>query len=349
MARIRTIKPEFPQSETIGALSRDARLLFIQLWTIADDEGRARAASRMLASLLYPYDTDAPKLIDRWLEELEEHNCIRRYEVDGSKYLDIPNWLKHQKIDRPTKSRLPEFASPREDSRVIVEPSSTDLGPSTLDLGPRTVDHIRAVAVATRPADDPFEDFWKSYPRRDGANPKAPARKKFLAAVKSGADPQTIIAGARRYAAECQSKQQIGTPYVAQAITWLNQQRWGDYQPSVSARPNEPPAGAQSDAELRAKYEALRERNNRSAAPNGDDANDRPKDNPGDVLGSRPGEDRANGRERSGNPPRDAGARSVGELLRAIPALDAVVSESTVERQGSGDNDADTVAGVVRH
>ena len=39
MARIRTIKPEFPQSETIGKLSREARLLFIQLWTLADDEG----------------------------------------------------------------------------------------------------------------------------------------------------------------------------------------------------------------------------------------------------------------------------------------------------------------------
>lgn len=36
MARIRTIKPEFPQSETMGRVSRDARLLFIQLWTVAE-------------------------------------------------------------------------------------------------------------------------------------------------------------------------------------------------------------------------------------------------------------------------------------------------------------------------
>ncbi|WP_050996281.1 MULTISPECIES: hypothetical protein [Bradyrhizobium] len=75
MARIRTIKPEFPQSETIGKLSREARLLFIQLWTLADDEGRARAASRMLASLLYPYDDDAPGLMDDWLAQLEHHGC----------------------------------------------------------------------------------------------------------------------------------------------------------------------------------------------------------------------------------------------------------------------------------
>ena len=141
MARIRTIKPEFPQSESIGRIGRDARLLFILLWTIADDDGRTRAASRMLASLLFPYDDDVPALIDTWLAELEREECIRRYEVDGSIYLEVCNWLKHQKIDKPSKSRLPPFD---ESSRLVAklrEESTTDLGPSTktntetLDLG----------------------------------------------------------------------------------------------------------------------------------------------------------------------------------------------------------------------
>jgi hypothetical protein len=90
---------------------------------------------------------------------------------------------------------------------------------------------IRAVAKATRPSDDLFDEFWKAYPKRDGANPKAPARKKFLAAVKSGVDPREIIASAKRSAEEARSKGQIGTPYVAQAMTWLGQQRWSDYEP----------------------------------------------------------------------------------------------------------------------
>jgi hypothetical protein len=131
MARIRTIKPEFPQSETIGALSRDARLLFVQLWTLADDAGRLRGASRMLASLLYPYDDDAPGLMPTWLAELEEKQCIRRYEVEGAQYIEIINWLKHQKIDRPSESRIPEFvegsSKPREESRAL----DADLGPRT--------------------------------------------------------------------------------------------------------------------------------------------------------------------------------------------------------------------------
>jgi hypothetical protein len=137
MARIRTIKPEFPHSESVGKLSRDARLLFIQLWTLADDAGRARASSRVLASVLYPFDDDALGLMDGWLAELEREGMIRLYQNDGTRYLDIPKWLKHQKIDRPSKSRHPEFD---EGSRVRIEGSTTDLGPRTKDLGPRTKD-----------------------------------------------------------------------------------------------------------------------------------------------------------------------------------------------------------------
>lgn len=253
MARIRTIKPEFPQSETVGSLSRDARLLFLQLFTIADDEGRARAASRMLASLLYPYDDDARTLIDGWLDELEAAGCIRRYKVDGDSYLDIPNWLKHQKIDHPSKSRIPEFredlANPREDSRSLAP----DLGPrtSTKDLVPT----IGRSPKATRPSDNQFEEFWKAYPRRQGANPKSPARKLFDTAVKQGATPSEIIEGARRCAAADSEK--IGTPYIPQAVKWLRDKRWQDYPPIAEpgqGPPVPPNPNLPSDAELRAKY-----------------------------------------------------------------------------------------------
>lgn len=107
VARIRTIKPEFPQSESMGRVSREARLTFIQLWTLADDAGRLRGNSRMLAALLYPYDDDAPARIGSWLGELENEGCIHQYAHQGSQYLQICNWLNHQKIDKPSRSRLP--------------------------------------------------------------------------------------------------------------------------------------------------------------------------------------------------------------------------------------------------
>jgi hypothetical protein len=113
MARIRTIKPEFPQSESMGKVSRESRLCFILLWTLADDAGRLRGNSRMLASLLYPYDTDAARLMDKWLADLSDNGCIVRYEVDGNTYIQISAWLDHQKIDKPSASRLPPVPADR--------------------------------------------------------------------------------------------------------------------------------------------------------------------------------------------------------------------------------------------
>lgn len=129
MARIRTIKPEFPHSESMGRVSRESRLCFIMLWTIADDAGRLRGNSRMLASLLFPYDDDAKNLIDKWLTQLSSEGCIARYEVDGTHYLQILNWASHQKIDKPSQSKLPEFM---ESSRTLANPRE----PSTMDMDP---------------------------------------------------------------------------------------------------------------------------------------------------------------------------------------------------------------------
>jgi hypothetical protein len=139
MARIRTIKPEFPQSESMGRVSRDARLCFIMLWTIADDSGRLRGNSRMLASLLFPYDDDAKKHIDAWLTELENECCVIRYTAGGDSYIQITGWASHQKIDKPSVSKLPappdDSEKTREDSAKVREVSSEDL--RTKDQGPK--------------------------------------------------------------------------------------------------------------------------------------------------------------------------------------------------------------------
>lgn len=168
MARIRTIKPEFPQSESMGQISRDARLLFIQLWTLCDDHGKARAASRMLASLLYPYDDDAPGLIEGWLQELERQNCITRYEVDGARYLKVLNWGQHQRIDRPSPSKFPD---PREPSREIAdtrEPSMLDQG-SRIKEGKGGDARAHALPESWQPDDEDIAWAAKARPDLDRA------------------------------------------------------------------------------------------------------------------------------------------------------------------------------------
>lgn len=137
MPRIRTIKPEFPQSESVGRVSREARLLFILLITGADDYGRLRAAPVFIARHLYPYDDDAPALVPRWLDELEREGFISRYEVEGSRYLQIMGWAKHQRVDNAGKSSIP---APNEEVRREPPRTAATCGdsPLDLDLGPRT-------------------------------------------------------------------------------------------------------------------------------------------------------------------------------------------------------------------
>ncbi|UZE51889.1 hypothetical protein ONR75_15770 [Rhodopseudomonas sp. P2A-2r] len=47
--------------------------------------------------------------------------------------------------------------------------------------------------------------------------------------VKSGIDPQVMIAGAAALALAESGKGNVGSKFIPQAMTWLNQQRWSDH------------------------------------------------------------------------------------------------------------------------
>lgn len=108
MARIRTIKPEFARSASTAQLSRDARLLFLLLLPEVDDDGRMLGSAKLLDGLLYPSDDDVTaKKIERWLEECERAGMVTLYEVTGTRYLQITNFAKHQKVSHKRDSVLP--------------------------------------------------------------------------------------------------------------------------------------------------------------------------------------------------------------------------------------------------
>jgi hypothetical protein len=126
MARIRTIQPTFAHSPSMTRISREARLLFVLLWTVVDDEGRCHAEPDDLAKVLFPSDFDAPQYMHRWLDELEHEGCIERYEVDDIDYLRIRHWHKHQRIYHPTGSYLPPPPHERLSDSGIRESSGAD-------------------------------------------------------------------------------------------------------------------------------------------------------------------------------------------------------------------------------
>lgn len=76
-------------------------------------------------------------------------------------------------------------------------------------------------------AREKFEEFWRVYPKREGNNPRKPAEDLYLRATKRGEDPDAINAGARRYAEK--ESRNVGTPYISQAVKWLRNECWKDY------------------------------------------------------------------------------------------------------------------------
>jgi hypothetical protein len=107
MARIRTIKPDFFTSLTIADLTPEQRLTFIGLWTHADDAGRCVDDPRLIKAALWPLDDRTAADIEIDLKALSESSLITRYTLNRKRYLAVTNWDEHQRINRPTDSKLP--------------------------------------------------------------------------------------------------------------------------------------------------------------------------------------------------------------------------------------------------
>jgi hypothetical protein len=104
MPRYRTIKPEFWSDERVGECSQTARLLFIGCLNFADDNGNLPRSAKQLKAQVFPYDD---LNCEPNVQELLTNDLIAEYEVTGVKYLRIKNFLKHQKIDKPSKCTIP--------------------------------------------------------------------------------------------------------------------------------------------------------------------------------------------------------------------------------------------------
>lgn len=108
MARKRMIDPSFWTDEKLGECSIQERLLFMGLISHADDEGYGRANPKLLRSSIFPYDDLRASDFEKWLSNLGGLNLVVLYTVNGQAYYYLPNFTKHQTINKPTKSDLPK-------------------------------------------------------------------------------------------------------------------------------------------------------------------------------------------------------------------------------------------------
>lgn len=122
--RIRTIRPEFYQSESVGSMTWKARLVFINLWSYVEDNGVNLDNPRLFRGQCMPYDDSVLDDIEDAFAELEQCGSIIRYERDGKRLLFIPGFEKWQNIQRPgTCHYLPPDGWDKRGCKIIPEDS----------------------------------------------------------------------------------------------------------------------------------------------------------------------------------------------------------------------------------
>lgn len=92
--KIRSVGPSFFMDEEIVALSPHARLVFLALCCMADDQGVYRAKPVTIKTFALPADdVDIVPL----LGELASLDLVREFRADGSDFGAIRGWGRHQK------------------------------------------------------------------------------------------------------------------------------------------------------------------------------------------------------------------------------------------------------------
>lgn len=117
MARIRSIKPEFWTDSLMVQLPPFVRLVYIALWSAADDHGNLPAEMDRLAMELMPRESVTEFILA--VDMLELAGRVEHMVDDNDAlYLRIPRWKDHQRIDKPSKSKIA-----REGSRKLAIPA----------------------------------------------------------------------------------------------------------------------------------------------------------------------------------------------------------------------------------
>lgn len=183
MARIRSVHPSLFTDESWVSCSPLARILYIGLWTDADDQGLFEWKPLQLKMRLLPGDgADASAL----LNELAGVDLIQAYEVDGRRFGAIKDFRKFQRPQKPNAihpitEKIGEYVGlSATETKPVAEQSRTGTGKSSQmeDEGgeeniPPTPRGGRRKPKISLPDDFPTEDLiqaMQTEAREAGAN-----------------------------------------------------------------------------------------------------------------------------------------------------------------------------------
>lgn len=106
--RKRMLDPEFfTDSDIIANFDFAGRLFYQGLWCVADDSGCFAIDALSLKMKIFPGDNIEIATIQQYIDKLIEIGKIVPYDVGGKHYGWIKNFIKHQKLDRPSPPTIP--------------------------------------------------------------------------------------------------------------------------------------------------------------------------------------------------------------------------------------------------
>jgi hypothetical protein len=158
MGRIRTVKPEFWRHEVLSALPPETHMLAAALINYADDEGYFNAHPGLVKAECMPLREPSVSIHDS-LCELSKIGFIQMAKgSDGKTYGRVVKFAEHQRVNRPTPSKIKQLVSFTEDSVIthcgVIDESLPELGSRNLEVGSRNLEgeHDSADAQADKSA-----------------------------------------------------------------------------------------------------------------------------------------------------------------------------------------------------
>ena len=193
-------------------------------WCSDNPETDGFIPTRVLMRYTRAYRSRAAKLVEATLWEVANFK--------GEQGFRFTNWAEYQftaadkEKDRDSaRERMRNLRAERKASSENVRPNISDVRKSSPDVldpvpVPLPVPEPKKEKLPSVAARDRFDDFWSVYPRRED-----PGRAKAAwARAAKKADPDLIIDGARRYAADPNREQQ----FTKHPTTWLNAESWSN-------------------------------------------------------------------------------------------------------------------------
>jgi hypothetical protein len=154
-----------------------------------------------------------------------------------------------KKLPQNSAEQVVSGASPADEPLTDHDKSlkNNEAGEAALDKISSLKEKRREDSPIVPKGTDRFEEFRAAYPPRNVRFQATTARKRWLEALKRGADPEQIIAGAKLYAAEQHRIGKAGTEFIKTAEVWLRNQLWNDYQPEPAAPAQDTPVTIPDD------------------------------------------------------------------------------------------------------